>query len=58
MKILVNGMEAAVRSDLSFDYVIENRLFLGRDGYTLDITFPLRECPENQDIFGHINRHR
>ena len=52
MKILVNGMEAAVRSDLSFDYVIENRLFLGRDGYTLDITFPLRECPENQDIFG------
>ncbi len=56
MKILVNGMEAAVRSDLSFDYVIENRLFLGRDGYTLDITFPLRECPENQDIFGHINR--
>ncbi|MBP3590153.1 MAG: hypothetical protein J6J61_06215, partial [Muribaculaceae bacterium] len=39
-----------------FEYVSENRLFSGSDGYTLTITFPLKGCPENIAIFGHINR--
>lgn len=56
MKILVNGTSAVLKSGFSVEYIAENRLFLGRDGYTLDITFPLRDCPVNQNIFGMLNR--
>ena len=45
-----------LKSGFSFDYVTENRLFLGRDGYTLSMAFPLKDCPENVEIFGQIHR--
>lgn len=45
-----------LKKGTSFEYVAENRLFSGSDGYTLSITFPLRNCKTNLDIFGHINR--
>lgn len=56
MHIYVNNKLAALKKGTSFEYVSENRLFSGSDGYTLTITFPLRGCPENIAIFGHINR--
>lgn len=56
MKIIVNGKNAAFKHGFSFDYTWENRLFLGRDGYTLSIAFPLKDCPQNIEIFGHIHR--
>ena len=56
MHIYVNNKLAALKIGTSFEYVSENRLFSGSDGYTLTITFPLRGCPENIAIFGHINR--
>ena len=56
MIILVNGKKAMLKSGFSFDYVTENRLFLGRDGYTLSMAFPLKDCPENVEIFGQIHR--
>lgn len=56
MKILVNNQAVVVKQGSSFDYTAENRLFLGRDGYTLTITFPLKDCPQNRKIFGYINR--
>ena len=56
MVIIVNNRIATLKSGFSFDYVSENRLFMGRDGYTLSIVFPLKDCPENVAIFGHINR--
>lgn len=56
MIILVGDKKAVLKKDFSFDYVAENRLFLGRDGYTLNIAFPLKGCPENIEIFGHIHR--
>lgn len=56
MIILIAGKEATIKEGLSIDYTVENRLFLGRDGYTLDITFPLKDCPGNVAIFGRINR--
>ena len=56
MIILVNGKKAMLKSGFSFDYVSENRLFLGRDGYTLSMAFPLKDCPENIEIFGQIHR--
>ena len=51
-----NWKLAALKKGTSFEYVSENRLFSGSDGYTLTITFPLKDCPQNQAIFGHINR--
>ena len=56
MEIYVNHKLAMLKKGTSFEYVAENRLFSGSDGYTLTITFPLRGCKRNLDIFGHINR--
>ncbi len=56
MQIYINNKLAALKEGTSFEYVSENRLFSGSDGYSLTITFPLRDCPQNQAIFGHINR--
>ena len=56
MQIYINNQLAALKQGTSFEYVSENRLFSGSDGYTLTITFPLKDCPQNQKIFGHINR--
>ena len=56
MEIRINGKLAALKKGTSFEYVSENRLFSGSDGYTLSITFPLRGCPQNLAIFGNINR--
>jgi hypothetical protein len=56
MQIYVNNRLAALKQGTSFEYVSENRMFSGSDGYTLTITFPLKDCPECLAIFGHINR--
>lgn len=56
MIIYIDGKKAALKQNMSFDYVAENRLFLGRDGYSLNISFPLKDCQQNIDIFGPINR--
>lgn len=56
MEIRINGRQAALKKGTSFEYVAENRLLSGSDGYTLSITFPLKDCPENIANFGHINR--
>lgn len=56
MQILIDGRPAVLKSDTSFDYVAENRLFGGADDYTLAITLPLADCPQNLAIFGYLNR--
>ncbi len=56
MKIFVNGKLAKIKKGSSFEFVAENRSFTGADGYTLSISFPLKGCPDNVAIFGHINR--
>ena len=56
MHIYVNNKLAALKKGTSFEFVSDNRLFSGSDGYSLTITFPLRGCPENIAIFGNINR--
>ena len=56
MQILINNQLAAIKQGSSFDFVAENRYFSGADSYTLAITFPLKDCPQNLAIFGHINR--
>ena len=56
MHIIINNKEAVLKKGVSFDYISENRFFTGADSYTLSITFPLKGCKDNLEIFGHINR--
>lgn len=56
MEIIINGQQAFLKKNTSFEYISENSMFTGSDSYTLSITFPLKDCPQNQRIFGHINR--
>ena len=56
MEIIINGRQAVLKKNTSFEYISENSLFTGSDSYTLTITFPLKDCPQNIRIFGHIHR--
>lgn len=56
MQIIIDNKQALIKEGSSFEYVSENRLFTGSDAYTLAITFPLKDCPQNLAIFGNINR--
>lgn len=56
MQIFINHQLAAIKRGSTFDFVAENCYFSGADSYTLAITFPLKDCPQNVAIFGHINR--
>ncbi len=56
MIILVEGRPAVLKAGSSFEFIAENRLFMGRDSYTLTLTFPLRDCPQNRQIFGNLER--
>lgn len=56
MIVLINNKPAVLKKGTSFDFISENRFFTGADSYTLSITFPIRGCARNIDIFGHIYR--
>ncbi len=56
MRILINKKRAVLKKGTSFEFISENRFFTGADSYTLSITFPIKGCAENIDIFGHIYR--
>ena len=56
MEIIINDKPAALKKNTSFDYISENSMFTGSDSYTLSITFPLKDCPQNIVIFGNIYR--
>lgn len=56
MEIIINGQQAILKKNTSFEYISENSMFTGSDSYTLSITFPLKDCPQNLRIFGHIHR--
>ena len=57
MRIIVDGKEAVLEKNIAFEYIRENPLFTDAEDYSMDITFPMKDCPENVSIFGpiHIN---
>lgn len=57
LHVLINGKEAAIGSSASFEFFQENPLFTDSEGYSLNIDFPLKNCKQNLEIFGFINRH-
>jgi len=56
MDLYIDGKKAVVKSGSSFEYISENRAFTDSDGYTLAITLPMAGCPQNQAIFGYMQR--
>jgi len=56
MNLIIDGKKAVLKEGSSFEYVSENRSFSDADDYTLSISLPLAGCPENIEIFGHIDR--
>lgn len=53
MKIIVNGKEAKLKKDMSFELRDENPLFEEEsEAYTMELEFPMDNCPENIGIFG------
>lgn len=55
MKILINGQEAVLKKGMSFQYVSENPLFTEAEDYTMEITFPMKDSPQNVLIFGPLH---
>ena len=55
MRIIVDGKEAVLKAGSSFEYISENPLFTEAEGYSLEIEFPLKDCPENILIFGALH---
>lgn len=54
----VGGNPAAVKKGTQVEYVLENPLFEGSDGYSMSVEFPMLGCPENIRAFGgkRLNR--
>lgn len=55
MKILVNGKQAVMKEGSSFEYHSENPLFTDAEDYSMDIEFPMKDCPQNILIFGALH---
>ena len=56
MMVLINRKKAVLKKGTAFEFFEENRFFTGADSYSLSISFPIKGCTENIDIFGHIYR--
>ena len=55
MKIIVDGKEAVLQQNASFEYISENPLFTEAEDYTMEIVFPMKDCPQNILIFGPLH---
>lgn len=56
LNIILDGMRAVIKKNISFEFVAENRRFSKSDSYTLEIAFPIKDCRENIEIFGDLSR--
>lgn len=56
LRIFIDGSEAVLKKGSNIELVSENRRFSNSDSYTLDMSFPLKDCSRNIDIFGKIFR--
>lgn len=52
MQLFIDGKSAALKKSDQFEYVSENSLFTNSEAYSMEIHLPLKDCIENQRIFG------
>lgn len=57
LDIKINGQQAVLKTGTQIKFTRENPFFSEAGDYTLDVTFPLAGCKENQRIFGAVHRH-
>lgn len=53
--IYVNGSRVFLKAGSSFEFIRENNLFDSSDGYSFEMEFPLKDCPENAAAFNYLN---
>lgn len=53
--ITVGGKPAFIKKGSSFEFTRENNLFDSSEGYTLEMEFPLVDCPQNVEAFGLLH---
>lgn len=56
LQIRINGQEAVLKTGTQIKFTRENPFFSEAGDYTLDVTFPLAGCAQNQRIFGAVHR--
>ena len=55
MKIIVDGKEAVLKEGSSFEYHMENPMLTEAEDYTMEMEFPIKDCPQNIAIFGAMH---
>lgn len=55
MKVIVDGKVAALEASATFEYKQENPLFTNAEGYSMELTFPMKDNPDNILIFGPLH---
>lgn len=56
LQFIINGKQAVLKANSSFELISESPLFSDADQYTFNISFPMADCRENIEIFGFLNR--
>ena len=56
LQITINNMSAVLKTGTQIKFTRENPFFSEAGDYTLDVTFPLSGCAQNQKIFGAVHR--
>ena len=56
LEITINNLPAVLKSGTQIKFTRENPFFSEAGDYTLDVTFPLSGCAQNQKIFGAVHR--
>ena len=55
-QLFINSLPAALPSGTSFKLTRENPALTDSGDHTLEVTLPLRDCPQNRQIFGLAHR--
>ena len=56
IQLYISDQPVVVPESVSFTFLLENPYFTKNSNSTLNIELPLKGCPENLLIFGHLNR--
>ncbi len=56
LTLTINSHPAILKDGTSIKYTSTNPLFKDTGDFTLEVTLPLKGCPENQRIFGTLHR--
>lgn len=56
LQLILDGRTAVIKKGTTFTITLENPALTDRGTYTLEVTLPLRGCPDNLRILGPLHR--